>query len=54
MSIFENDKKKKKEGFRTGLQFLDRLATELAFPSVQRGLAVVPSAGTASGYKMRI
>lgn len=40
--------------FRSGLQFSDRLATELVFPSVQRGLAVVPSAGTVSGCKGRI
>lgn len=40
--------------FRSGLQFSDRLATELVFPSVQRGLAVVPSAGTVSVCKIRI
>lgn len=30
------------------------LDTELDFPSVRRGLAVVPSAGTVSGCKMQI
>lgn len=39
--------------FRSGLQFSDRLTTELVFPSVQRGLAVVPSAGTVSGCKIK-
>lgn len=43
-----------KKKIRTGLQFLDRRTTELAFPSVWRGLAVVPSAGTVSGHKMGI